>query len=129
MSMGIKNGPSMFQRTVSHVLRGTKESDIFIDDCLTWTEEQGSPQETLEAHDKAVCKCLECFWKHKLFAKGSKFHMFKRTIKFCGHILSGGTRRAAPNKMKAVEPGQRGPLKRSLRSKAFWVSPSIILLT
>ena len=61
MPMGIKNGPFMFQRMVSHVLRDTKESDIYIDDCLTGTEEQGSPQKTLEAHDKGVRKCLERF--------------------------------------------------------------------
>ena len=61
MPMGIKNGPSMFQSMVSHVLKETKESNIRIDDCLTGTEEQGSPQKTLEAHDKAVRKCLECF--------------------------------------------------------------------
>ena len=85
--MGIKNGPSMSQRMVSHVLRETKESDIYISDCLNGTEERGSPQKTLEAHDKAVCKCLECFRKHKLFGKGNKGHMFKRTIKFGGHIL------------------------------------------
>ena len=54
MPMGIKNGPSMFQRMVSHVLRETKESDIYISDCLTGTEEQGNPQKNLEAHDKAV---------------------------------------------------------------------------
>ena len=98
MPMEIENGPSMFQRMVSHVLRETKESDIYIDDCLTRTEEQVSPQKTLEAHDKAVRKCLECFRKHKLFVQGSKCYMFKRTIKFCAHILSGGTPQAAPDK-------------------------------
>ena len=49
MPMGIKNGPSMFQRIVSHVLRETKESDIYINGCLTRTEEQVSPQKTLFA--------------------------------------------------------------------------------
>ena len=41
MPKGIKNEPSMFQRMVSHVLAGTRESDIYIDECLTGTPNQG----------------------------------------------------------------------------------------
>ena len=52
--MGIKNGPSMFQRMVSRVLKNTRDSDIYIDDCLTGTPEQDSPLSTLQAHDKSV---------------------------------------------------------------------------
>ena len=119
MPMGIKNGPSMFQRMVSHVLAGTSESDIYIDDCLTGTPNQGDKLETLQAHDKAIRSALDCFRRHKLFVKGSKCHMFKRTIKFCGHILSGGTRRAAPDKMKAVEDWTENSIKTVTQLKGF----------
>ena len=37
--------------------------------------------------------------------------MFERPIKFGGHILSGGTRRAAPDKMKAIEDWTEGSIK------------------
>ena len=119
MPMGIKNGPSMFQRMVSHVLSETKESNIYIDDCLIGTAEQGDSLKTLQAHDKGIRSALDCFRRHKLFVKGSKCHMFKRTIKFCGHMLSGGTRRAAPDKMKAVDDWTEGSIKTVTQLKGF----------
>ena len=45
--------------------------------------------------------------------------MFKRTIKFCGHILSGGTHRAAPDKMKAIKDWTEGSIKTVTQLKGF----------
>ena len=45
--------------------------------------------------------------------------MFKRTIKFCGHILSGGTRRAAPDKMKAIQDWTENSIKTVTQLKGF----------
>ena len=79
------------------------KSNIYIDDCLTGTRENGSFTELLKDHDRDVREVLECFRKHKLFVKGAKMHLFQREIKFCGHILSKGSRRAAPDKLKDIE--------------------------
>ena len=45
--------------------------------------------------------------------------MFKRTIKFCGHILSGGTHHAAPDKMRAIEDWTEGSIKTATQLKGF----------
>ena len=45
--------------------------------------------------------------------------MFKRTIKFCGHILLGGTRRPASEKMKAIEDWTEGSIKTVTQLKGF----------
>ena len=76
MPMGIENGPSMFQRMVSHVLKDTRDSDIYIDDCLTGTPEQGSRLATLQAHDKSFPACLQAFRAQEPFVEESKCHMF-----------------------------------------------------
>ena len=61
-----------------------------------------SPEHVLELHFQHVCAVLTAFRKHKLFVKGSKMHLFMEIIKFCGHILSYGQRRAAPSKLEAI---------------------------
>ena len=67
MRMGIKNDPSMFQRMMSHVLKYTRDSDIYIDDCLTGrAPEQESRLSTLQAHDKSVRACLQAFRDHRI---------------------------------------------------------------
>ena len=45
--------------------------------------------------------------------------MFKRTIKICGHIFWGGTRRAAPDKMKAIEDWTEGSSQTVTQLKGF----------
>ena len=44
-------------------------------------------------------------------AKGSKVHLFMTMIKFCGHILFDGKRRAAPSKLQAVADWQLEMIK------------------
>ena len=43
------------------------------------------------AHD--MKKVFGAFRKYKLTVKGSKVHMFKKMIKFCGHVLFDGKRK------------------------------------
>ena len=49
--------------------------------------------------------------------------MFKRTIKIFGHILSGGTLHAAPDKMKAIEYWEEGSIKTVTQLKGFFGLP------
>ena len=66
----------MFQRMVNWAIKNSK-SNIYIDDCLTGTRENGSFTELLKDHDRDVREVLECFRKHKLFVKGAKMHLFQ----------------------------------------------------
>ena len=101
LPMGVKNGPSMFQRMISWVLRDVPSAVVYVDDVLSGTPVR-EPGCLLRDHYRDVRDVLEAFRRHKLSVKGSKVHLFKQQIKFCGHILSNGTRRAAPSKLRAV---------------------------
>jgi len=46
-------------------------------------------------------------------------HLFMITIKFCGHILSGGQRRAAPSKLEAIRKWTPDVMTRVTHLKAF----------
>ena len=99
--MGIKNGPAMFQRMISWILRELPFAVAYIDDVLI-----GSPgsdkQELLRTHFDHCCAVLEAFKRHRIAAKGSKVHLFMTLIKFCGHLLFQGKVRAPPSKLKAI---------------------------
>ena len=102
LPMGCKNAPAMFQRMVNSAIKKSK-SNIYIDDCLTGSKEVGNFSKLLEDHDRDVREVLMCFREHKLFVKGAKMYHFQRENKFCGYILSKGSRRAAPDKLKDIE--------------------------
>ena len=80
------------------MLRDQPHACVYIDDVLIGTGPM--VHETIvETHFKAVQEVLEAFRKAKITAKGSKVHLFMTMIKFCGHILSNGQRKAAPSKL------------------------------
>lgn len=114
LPMGVKNGPAMFQRMIQWALRDLTQVLVYIDDVLVGTPEPHSDPEVhqpkflslknelwdiLQLHFYHVSRVLEAFRRHRLFVKGAKMHLFMIIIKFCGHILSQGQRRAAPSKM------------------------------
>jgi putative transposase len=102
LPMGVKNGPAMFQAMISWIIRGLPNVIVYIDDILVGTVGDTSHPDCLKMHYKCLQELLDVFRKHHLFAKGSKMHLFKEEIKFCGHILAKGCRRAATSKLDAV---------------------------
>ena len=121
LPMGVKNGPSMFQRMIMWVLRDLPFVIVYIDDVLVGTPipPENSEEDILDLHYRHVREVLLAFRKHKLFAKGAKMHLFMTTIKFCGHILSQGQRRAAPSKLEAIRKWTPEVMKRVTHLKAF----------
>jgi hypothetical protein len=74
------------------------------DDVLVGTQPvPNAKRDLLDLHFEDVSAVLAAFRKHKLFVKGVKMHLFRETIKFCGHILSNGQRRAAASKLEAIK--------------------------
>jgi hypothetical protein len=102
LPMGIKNGPAMFQRMIMWILREVPCAVAYIDDVLVGSR-GSTTAEILRNHFHDCCQVLQAFRKYKITAKGSKVHLFMQMIKFCGHILCDGTRRAAPSKLQAIE--------------------------
>ena len=60
-------------------------------------------QDVVEQHDKDLWRVLEVLKKHQLVVDQKKCHLFLREVGFCGHVLSNGTRRPMPGKLRAIE--------------------------
>jgi hypothetical protein len=100
------------------VLRKLPNVHVYIDDIIV-----GSGGETLEErvrnHCKAVEAVLEALGRASITLKGAKSKMFVTEVKFCGHILSNGTRRAAPSKLEAVAKWEPEQVKTVTHMKSF----------
>ena len=101
LPMGVRNGPAMFQRMITWVLRDLPNVVVYIDDVLVGTAKTKGKR-LLDDHLEDVQPVLERFRASRLGTKGEKVHFFKMKIKFLGHILSDGQRRAAPSKLRAI---------------------------
>ena len=100
--MGVKNGPSLFQRLMQWVLRHCNNVNVYIGDIIIGS--QGDTEAELVAnHTREVGAVLEALRTAKISLKGAKSKMFVREVQFCGHILANGTRRAVPSKMCSVD--------------------------
>ena len=114
MSMGIKNGPAIFQRVMDHVLQGLDCADVYIDDIIIGSS-GATEEELLANHDRDVRAVLDRLRKEELVASVSKTDFFVRSVEFCGHVLENGTRRPAPGKIVALERWDKPDSVRELR--------------
>jgi transposase InsO family protein len=121
LPMGVKNGPAMFQRMIQWVLRDLPFALVYIDDVLVGTPppSANTHENILDIHYRDVRAVLAAFLKHRLFVKGAKMHLFRETIKFCGHILNNGQRRAAPSKLEAIKKWTPEVIKTITHLKGF----------
>ena len=101
LPMGVKNGPAMFQRMVQSCIAHLPFARVYVDDNIVGSR-GGTPNQQLEVHYEHVRETLLAFRKFKLTLKGVKCFLFMLMIKFCGHLLCNGTRRAAPSKLRAI---------------------------
>ena len=98
MPFGLANAPATFQRLVVKIFR----EDIFrvllvyLDDLIIYS---GSFEEHLETLNMVFSKLKE----HELVLKGPKCQLFKKDVKYLGHVLSCDGVRTDPDKIIAVE--------------------------
>ena len=118
LPMGVKNGPAMFQRMIMWILKDIPDVCVYIDDVLVGSK--GSSDDTLlRNHFQAVARVLQAFRHHQITAKGSKVHLFMTMIKFCGHLLFDGKRKAAPSKLQAIAEWTPGMIKTITSLRGF----------
>ena len=91
---------------------------VYIDDVLVGSG-HAHGRALLDEHFEAVSSVLDAFRRHQVTAKGSKVHLFMTMIKFCGHILFDGKRRAAPSKLQAVADWQPEMIKSITQLRGF----------
>jgi len=63
---------------------------------------ESSTVSLIHQHYLDVCATLAAFRQYKLTVKRTKVHLFRNMIKFCGHVLFNGQRKAAPSKLEAI---------------------------
>ena len=102
VSMGIKNGPAIFQRVMDHVLQGLDCADVYIDDSIIGSSGD-TEEELLACHNRDVRAVLDTLRRDESVALLSKTNFFVRSVEFCCHVLENGTRRLAPGKLLALE--------------------------
>ena len=115
--MGIKNGPAMFQRMIILVMRDALQAMTYVNVVLIGSD--GSKGDLLQQHFEDCCQVLTAFRRHQITAKGVKVHLFMTMVKFCGHVLLDGQRRAAPSKLEAVAKWTPGMIKTVTNLKGF----------
>ena len=130
LPMGVKVGPQVFQRMVSHVLWNCyPRSSPYIDDVLSSSgtpppkqagkgklldiQAYGDPDCELPNNQKDWKKCFEyhfdvccqifcAFAECGLTAKPTKCHLFMRQVTNVGHIIRNGKRFPVPPKTQAI---------------------------
>ena len=118
LPMGIKQAPALFQRLVNWILRDVPRARAYVDDILTGTPDSGSG-DLVREHAKDIGQVLQAFRKYKVTVKGVKVHLFRKMIKFCGHILFDGKRKAAPSKLEALNKWNADMIKTVTHLKGF----------
>ena len=118
LPMGVKNGPSMFQRLVKSALEHIPECKVYIDDIIIGTGGE-TTEEIVQNHERVLGQVMEALANYNLTVKGEKCHLFQEEVKFCGHILRNGTRRAAPSKLLAIEKWQSPSVNTVTKLKGF----------
>jgi hypothetical protein len=111
MPMGIKNGPSSFQRAINQVLRGLlwKNCLAYLDDLLIFSDRE-------HCHFTLIDRILNRLKKSglKLNPKKCKFAYFE--LEFLGHVISEEGIRPNPEKIRAVKEMRPPTDKTALKS-------------
>ena len=101
MPMGIKDGPTIIQRFMDHVLQGLDCADMYVDDIIIGSSGE-TEEELLANHDRDVRAVLDRLRKEEVVASVSKTDFFFCSVEICGHVLENGTRQPAPGRMLAL---------------------------
>ena len=111
MPMGLCNAPATFSRLMNHVLGNENFNSllIYLDDVLVFGK---SVDEMLQRLDTVFGK-LRVFG---LKIKPQKCSLFRREVKFLGHIVSAAGVATDPEKIKAVQEWQEPTSETELRS-------------
>ena len=70
----------------------------------TWVAEG---EDLLAQHDKDVRRVMDLLKENKLVVDKKKCRFFVPEVEFCGHILGGGIRRPAPDKMLSIKKWEK----------------------
>ena len=97
MPLSLTNAPAAFQGLMNDILRECLDrfASAFLDDIIIYSR-------TLEEHKRHVMEVLERLRKAGLYLKRKKCQFHKTEVEFLGVIISRGTIRMDPAKVKAI---------------------------
>ena len=121
--MGIKNGLTVFQRAMDHVLQGLDCADVYVNDIIIGSSGD-TEEELLANHNRDARAVFDGLRKEESVASLSKTDFFVPSVEFCGHVLENGTRQPAAGKMLALERWEKPDNDES--SGGSWGSPTLI---
>ena len=116
LPMGVRPGPQVYQRGVTHCIRHLPPSvRAYIDDLLVGTppseasrgkgkllDSSALDDEAITEHYELVTKLFRCLADHHLQVKEQKCHVFCQRVKYSGHILHQRRTSPAPERLAAV---------------------------
>ena len=107
MPFGLTNAPATFQAFINNVLREYLDDfcTVYLDDIVVYSK-------TLEEHVEHVKRVLRALKAANLKVKRSKTEFHVRRIEFLGFIVTPGSIRMDPQKVKAV---QEWPVPRTVK--------------
>jgi hypothetical protein len=95
MPMGTTNSPPHFQRMMDTYLGHLSFVKVFVDDiCIHST--------SVEEHQQHLTQVFDILLKRGMIIKSSKMQLFKKSVKFLGHVLTGEGVAVQQSKVKAV---------------------------
>ena len=105
--MGLKGSPAMMQRVIERCLGARNLLDLllFLDDILGYTK-------IFEDHLDVLRYIFTQLGKFGLKLKGEKCHLFKSSVAFLGHVVSGDGIQTDPSKIEVIRDW---PLPRTVR--------------
>lgn len=97
MPFGLTNAPATFMNLMQSIFHNELDDFVvvFLDDILVFSKNEAD-------HDKHVRKVLDLLRENKLYAKLSKCELFKRSVGFLGHVVSGDGKGMEEDKVKAI---------------------------
>lgn len=98
MPFGLKNAPSIFQRTIDDIIRPFmgKCAYVYMDDVIIFSK-------TKEEHLEHIAKIIESFTEAHMKISSEKSHFFEEKIEFLGNIISQGRVTVNPKKLETIK--------------------------
>jgi len=96
MPMGTSNSPPHFQRVMNNYLGHLPFVKVFVDDILVHSN-------TVEEHAQHLTQVFDILLEKGVVIKSSKMALFKKSVKFLGHVLTGTGISMQQSKVKVIE--------------------------
>lgn len=94
---GLSNAPAAFQRSMEGMLDSLREECCipYLDDVLCYAK-------SFEEHIESLTRVLRALRCHGVKLKPEKYEMFRREVRYVGHLVSAEGVRVDPKDLEAV---------------------------